>query len=542
MISKQFYGTLPSQSGVYFFYNEDEKLIYIGKAKNLKRRVSSYFIKTNLSEKTKLLVSETEFVDFRITESENEALLLEQNFINSLKPKYNIQLKDDKSFTLIGFTEEKFPAMIIVRQKDNFKGQIFGPFVSKQMTNRLFEFIEETFKIRSCRKKITRLSRPCLLYHINKCSAPCAGFIDEATYKTFLKKAISFLKGEYSYLLKEIQKNIENFSEILEFEKANQLKQEYNLVKEFSQKFSYSWKNEGCYDFLAFFLRDQSGFITLLRIKDGIKTLSVNKYFNYVEEKDDLNSVIISAIVGIYEDIKPAQNIYIPSDKFSHILKQLISEISDENIDIAISCYKTKQERKIYSMLLYQLAELFKQTFKIALYKEQKNLKNLQQLLNLPRIPLRIDGFDISNMSSSYIVGSSVSFYNGNPDKSHYRRYTLKSVHSQDDYAAIEEVVIRKVLEYKNRKENFPDLLLIDGGKGHVNRISRMLKEDLKINIPLIGLAKREETIIVEKEAKELNLPLSDDSLRLLIQIRDEAHRFANKYRVIKMDKAYFEN
>jgi len=193
-------------------------------------------------------------------------------------------------------------------------------------------------------------------------------------------------------------------------------------------------------------------------------------------------------------------------------------------------------------MLLYQLAELFKQTFKIALYKEQKNLKNLQQLLNLPRIPLRIDGFDISNMSSSYIVGSSVSFYNGNPDKSHYRRYTLKSVHSQDDYAAIEEVVTRKVLEYKNRKENFPDLLLIDGGKGHVNRISRMLKEDLKINIPLIGLAKREETIIVEKEAKELNLPLSDDSLRLLIQIRDEAHRFANKYRVIKMDKAYFEN
>lgn len=535
MIEAKFYNTLPEKSGVYLFYDKSKYLLYIGKAKNLKKRVSSYFNKNILNEKTEILVSNISYIDYRLTKSEYEALLLEQNLISELKPKYNIQLKDDKSYTLLGFTKEQFPSLFIIRQKDRFDGITFGPFVSKQMTERLYEFIQRTFKIRTCKKKLKYKSKPCLNYHLGKCSAPCAFLVDENTYILQYKKALSFLKGEYKNLLKEIESQIDTASQSLEFEKANILKTQYNIIKEFQSNYSYKWNFEGEYDFLAFYLRNNYGYITLLRSKDGIKTLSLNKKFTYIEDKDNLDSIILQSFISLYSEVEPASIVFVPAKFLVEPLKLLLKK------DLQIKVYESKYERKIYKTLIFQLIEMYKQSFKIALFNEEKKLKELQKLLNLNKIPYRIDGFDISNIGSSFIVGSSVSFLNGYPDKSNYRQFTIKSINKQDDYSAIEEIVLRRVLEYQNSKNKLPDLICIDGGKGHVRRISETINEDLNIDIPIIGLAKREETIILEKGKKEIKLPLNNEGLKLLVEIRNEAHRFANRYRKKKIDINFFE-
>jgi len=369
MFEAKFYTTLPDKSGVYLFYNSTHALLYIGKAINLKKRVSSYFSKKISDEKTQNLVSNIVYIDYRITKSQYEALLLEQNLISTLKPKYNIQLKDDKSYTLIGFTKEIFPSVLVIRQRDKFNGITFGPFISKMMTIKLYEFIQKTFKIRSCKKKLTSKSKPCLNYHIGKCSAPCAGFIEEKMYNIQYKRAISFLRGEYSYLLKEIEEKINFFSSSLEYEKANTLKNQYQLIKEFHNSFSYKWSSEGIYDFIAFYLRNNNGYITLLRIKDGIKTMSLNKKFSYIGLKEDFDSLILQAIISLYSEIEPANIIYLPSSQFSSPLLELLKK------DIIIKTYRSKQELAFYRTLLLQLIELYKQSFKIALCSEDKKLK-----------------------------------------------------------------------------------------------------------------------------------------------------------------------
>ncbi len=536
MLDAKFYNTLPDKSGVYLFYDKNNEILYIGKAINLKKRVSSYFSKNIIDDKTKVLVSNISYIDYRIAKSQYEALLLEQNLISTLKPKYNIQLKDDKSYTLLGFTKENYPSVFIIRQKDKFDGITFGPFISKMMTNKLYEFIQKTFKIRTCKKKLKNRSKPCLNYHLGKCSAPCAGFIDEDSYNSQFKKALKFLKGEYSYLLKELEDQINMLSSSLEFEKANTLKSQYKLIKEFQSSFSYNWNSEGTYDFIAFYLRNNNGYITLIRSKDGIKTLSINKKFSYLSLNEDLDSLIIQAILSLYSEIEPANTIYLPSNHFNEALLELLKK------EISIKTYRSKLELGIYKTLLLQLIELYKQSFKIALYSENKRLKELQKILNLKKIPHRIDGFDISNIGSSYIVGSSVSFYNGSADKSNYRQFSIKGTTYQDDYAAIEEIVIRRLLEYQNTHSDLPDLVCIDGGKGHVKRISETINKSLNIDITIIGLAKREESIIVEKGKKEIKLPFSNEGLRLLVEIRDEAHRFANRYRKKKIDLNLYKN
>ena len=389
MIEAEFYNTLPEKSGVYLFYDKFQKLLYIGKAKNLKRRVSSYFTKSILDDKTEILVSNIKYIDYRITNSEFEALLIEQNLVSELKPKYNIQLKDDKSYTLLAFTKEKFPSLSIIRQRDKFDGITFGPFTSKQMTDRLYEFIIKTFKIRTCKKRLNHRSKPCLNYHIGKCSAPCAGFIDEYQYNAQYKKAISFLKGEYKNLLKEIEYEINQSSLSLEFEKANFLKNQYMIIKEYQSRYSYNWNFEGTYDFIAFYLRNGNGYITLLRSKDGIKTFSINKKFSYIEDKDNFDSIILQAIISLYKEIEPAQYVFIPTPLLTKILKTLLKNV------VELKLYESKVEKKIYKTLILQLIELYKQSFKIALFNEEKKLKELQKILNLGKIPHRIDGFDI---------------------------------------------------------------------------------------------------------------------------------------------------
>lgn len=381
MIEAKYYNTLPEKTGVYLFYNNKKELLYIGKAKNLKKRVSSYFTKNIYEEKTQILVSLITFIDYRITSSEYESLLLEQNLISTLKPKYNIQLKDDKSYTLIGFTKEKFPSMLILRQKDKIDAVTYGPFISRQMTDKLYDFIQNTFKIRTCQKKLKKKSKPCLNYHIGKCSAPCCGLIDEKKYNIEYKRAISFLKGEYSYLLKEIEQQIYAFSDSLEFEKAESLKNQYLMIKDFHSNFSYKWNFEGTYDFIAFYLRNNNGYITLLKSKDGMKTFSKNMKFSYIEDITDFDSIILQAILSIYNSTETSNIIYVPSPKLIPPLSELLKN------NVEIRSYNSKQEQKIYKGLLLQLLELYKQSFKIALFDEQRKLKELQKILNLNKIP-----------------------------------------------------------------------------------------------------------------------------------------------------------
>lgn len=545
MVDAKNYSKLPNKPGVYFFYDETNKLLYIGKAKNLNKRVSSYFIKTKKDYKTTLLVKKIAFIDYLVTNSEVEAILTEQNLISKNQPPYNIQLKDSKSFSIIVISKEDFPKIKLSKQNNKDIGYIFGPYISVKTAKTLYEFVLKNFKLRVCNRKMDRFSKACLNYHLNLCTAPCERKVTKEEYQIQVRSAINFLKGKYSLLLNNLKKEIENASKNLEFEIANDLKEKYEAILKFKNNKGIKYDFEKNTDFISLFIRKNKGIITLLKVEDKKKVFSITKKFSLIGSiEENLPSILIS----LYSQLLKMENfnfpeiIYLPisikcNKSLFELIKQSLTKFFNYKSSFKIKNYLKKNELKVLIELLNHQKIAFKDIYFIPSKKELDALTELKNLLNLKSLPSRIEGFDISNFDSKIIVGSSVSFFNGIPDKSNYRQYNIRSIEFQNDVESISEIVARRLLQYINSNNKLPDLLLIDGGKPQVNKVKE-ITNSLNIDVNIVGLAKKKETIVFPGKKEDINLPYTSSALRLLIKIRDEAHRFSNRYRKIKDNKS----
>lgn len=527
---------MPENSGVYIMKDKNGKIIYIGKAKNLKKRLSSYFYKNQKDPKTYALVSRIETVDTIITDNEMEALILESNLIKKHKPKYNIMLKYGDGYPWIKVTvNEDFPRVYRVRKRYNDKAKYFGPYISYGQLNEHLNIIHSLFPIRKCHKKVPFTNpkeKPCFNYHIKRCAGPCKGYIDSETYKReYIDKIILFLSGKYKYLLEILEEKMKEASEKLQFEKAAKLRDGIESVKSVLDKQKVYIDDHSDIDIIGHFLFDNVISITNMHIREGKLISKENFNFDVNQEQEE---IIEDFITSYYEDAD-----FVPSE--------IIIDMELSSVDL-LNEYLTEKRGKKSEIVVpkrgqkYDLLGMANNNAKFS-YKVEKKitdkelvLMQLKKILSLDKEPRRIEGFDIGNLLGKTAYASCVSFFNGKPDKRNYRIFGIKTIDTPNDYEMMREAVARRYQSLKNENKEFPDLILIDGGKGQLNAAKSML-DAVGVDIPICSLAKRDEEIFIPDENDPIRLPKNNSALRLLQSVRDEAHRFCNTFHKKQRDK-----
>lgn len=520
---------LPTKPGVYIMKNIKSKIIYIGKAKNIKKRVSSYFYSNQKDPKTLALVSHIDNIEYIITDSELEALVLESNLIKKHKPKYNIMLKSGDGYPWIKVTvNEAFPRVIKARRRYKDKAKYFGPYVSYRLFNEHLRIINMLFPIRHCNKKLPtdkKNVKPCFNYHIKRCSGACIGKIDSETYKTeYIDKIILFLSGKYKSLLSELEAMMKEASDKLLFEKAGKIRDGIQAVQSVLDKQKVYIDESSDIDVVGYFIFDELMSVSVLHIREG--KLIGKESFRF-EASNDIDELLGDFIARYYEDAD-----FIPPEIY------LNKEIA--SMDVLNQFLSKKRERKAQLIVpkigqKHELVQMADKNAKFA-YKAEKKitdkelvLMKLKEVLSLDKEPRRIEGFDIGNLLGKLSYASCVSFYNGKPDKKNYRIFGIKSVDKPNDYESMREAVARRYQRLKNENKEYPDLILIDGGKGQLNAAKSIL-DALEVDIPICSLAKRDEEIFLPGKSKPVKLPKNNEALRLLQAVRDEAHRFCNTF------------
>ena len=508
---------IPKKPGVYIFYNKEKKPLYVGKAINLKNRVSSYFSSIKHSIKTKSLVSKINFVDFVITKNENDSFLLENNFIKNLNPKYNILLRDDKSFPWIIIKNEVFPRIFITRNENKKEGKYFGPFLSYKKANEILIILKKLYPTISCshvlNKKLTKQKNSCLSCQISNCKGPCSGEQTEKKYNENIKEISNFLKGNFNNLIKDFKKNMFLYSKNLQFELAQKEKEKILLLNEFKEKSVIVNNSFSNHDVFCVISSDTFSFFSFLRVSNGVISIYKNSFVKKILNETD--EYLLSVFIN---------NIY---NNFENISNSIISNIKILNYKsiIPIKGYKKNIIDFSFKNLL-----IYKQRFEL---KKSNNkdynliIKNLKNLLKLKSLPKYIECFDNSNLFGKNPTSACVVFKNGVPSKKEYIHFNIKTVKIINDFDSMYEAVKRRYLFLKNENKPFPNLILIDGGKGQLSSAYKALKEiKLDNKIELISVAKKEE-IIFNTKKEEFKLDHHSDELKLIQFLRDEAHRFS---------------
>lgn len=502
--------SLPQYPGCYLFKNKDNKVIYVGKAKNLHKRVNSYFKKNNIDIKTQAMLKHVKNLDFVVTDNEVEALVLENTLIKKHKPHYNVRLKDAKSHSYICLSDEKFPRIFIDRMKKT-KGKYFGPFVSAQERDYILRFIKKTFAIRTC-KRLPK--KACLRFHIGLCDAPCAGAINYEEYQEKIDNVKMVLSGKVNDSIKKLTKEMKNFSNNNNYEKALRLRDQIKALEHLSGHQKMQREKKYDEDIINYIVRDDFVYLMVFNVYKGTLT---NKNEFVFEYNNDL---------GFFDDF------LIQFYSENPVPKEIIIPIE---VDESLSLFFAKKRKRKVALTVpkkgekKQLLDLVKKNIERVFFKNNQKTKALKKSLNLNEDPFIIECFDISHLSGTSTVGSMVLFRNGRTDKENYRRFKIRSVEGVDDFAAISEVVRRRYSRIKEENSDPPDLIVIDGGRGQLNAAWNELKK-LGFNIPLVSIAKEFEEIYVPGEKEVLVLDKKDDGLHYLQEIRNEAHRFAIKY------------
>ncbi|MGP8337230.1 MAG: excinuclease ABC subunit UvrC [Methanosarcinaceae archaeon] len=522
---------IPDSPGVYMMKDRFDTIIYVGKARSLKKRVRQYFqSQKNQSEKTKILVGHIEDLEYIVTGSEVEALVLEANLIKKYKPHYNIQLKDDKHYPYVKVTtNSRFPGIYIVRQRLIDEAIYFGPYTNVKAIRKTLDIISRIFQIRRCRKKITGTQlRPCLNFHIRRCLAPCAGGVSEDEYKEQVLGVVRFLKGDVSGLIDQLETRMNGFAAAQEYEAASMVRDQLMALKSLSgQQASTAGSDDR--DVIAAVSGDSGLFIQMFYVRDG--NMAGRADFLLTRDSNDtgIPDVLAEFIKQYYPDSPVPPEILVEHDiPDKNLITEWLTKKSGYHVRIHVP--KRGHKRKLLDMagknakMSMELAQLKEKPHKTA----KQSLVQLREVLSLNSLPDRIEAFDISNISGTDSVGSMVVFEKGIPTKSEYRHFNIKTVEGIDDFAMMGEVVFRRYMRLIEEKRSMPDLILIDGGAGQVSAAYGSLKE-LGMNIPLIGLAKKHEHIVTTKKGagEVIILPHTSMALTLLMQIRDEAHRFA---------------
>lgn len=526
---------LPETSGVYIMKNKDDEVIYVGKAKVLKRRVKSYFDNTPKTQKTYALLSNIDHFEYILTNSELDAFSLECNLIKKYKPKYNILLKDDKSFPYIKIDmNERYPRIQVARRpKSEPNVLLFGPYVTGTRIGELITLIKSAYPIRWCNKnfdKQPRLARPCLHGEIGNCLAPCISEENEKKYMKMLDQVIDFLNGKTGDIKKQLKEKMNKLAEELKFEDALVVRNQLTSVTNMEKELITSLDNDKDIDIFGIAEQDETFAVNVMMIRGGKNLGQVN----YLLENaiGDKNELLLSFISNYYSEkaqlVKEIVALNLTEEN-SHMLQEFMLSHFGKVVRITIPKIGVKKE--LVENSEKNAKEYLEHSKERIAKKEQMTsdaLNNLKKLLNLKRLN-RIEGYDISNISGTYSVASMVVFEGGEPAYKEYRKFKIKTVEGPNDFASMNEVLTRRLTDYIQQKENFakrPDLILIDGGFGQLHMAYKAVT-DLGLDIPMISLAKRDEEICTTVSDQPICLKKSDYTLRLLQRVRDESHRFA---------------
>lgn len=528
---------LPKNPGIYFFKDKGGEVIYIGKARSLKDRVKSYFLPTS-DAKIKKILSETEEIDFILTDSSKEAAFLENNFIHQHQPKFNLRLKDDKSFPYLKLTlQEKFPAIYLTRRVEEDGAKYFGPFSPAHQARNTIHLSAKYFGVRTCQESVPgKRKRPCLDYDLKLCSAPCVEYISESDYRESIKNAFLFLEGKTEKLLKILKKKMQEAAARQEFEQAAHWRDIIRTIEEIKAKpklISVGMENK---DIFGYSRENKNVALYVFFMRKGKVIESEDIFFQEKEDIDD-KETLSNYLKTFYKHRKSMPDKillpFAPEEK-DGILKR-VSNLRGKKIEIIVP-------RKGKNKKLVDLASSNAEILLRKKYEGLAPLMEIKKIFNLKSIPERIEGFDISNIGGEESVGSLVVFENGRPQKNDYRKYKIKTVAGPNDVASLQEVIRRRYKRVLEEKKDFPDLILVDGGKGQLNAARGALEELGVGNQPIVSLAKKEEIIFAPDRKKGISLERTSPALKLFQNIRDEAHRFAISFHRLRREKRSFES
>ena len=543
---------LPAKPGVYIMHDKEDAIIYVGKAISLRNRVRSYFREsTNKSPKIEKMVTKIARFEYIVTDSELEALVLENNLIKEHNPKYNTMLKDDKTYPYIKVTMgEEYPRVLFSRQMKKDKSRYFGPFTSAFAVKDTIELINKLYKLRTCNRALPRdigLDRPCLNYHIKQCNAPCQGYVSKEEYRSQVEQALDFLNGNFNPILTQLKQKMEEASENMEFEEAIRYRDLYNSVKQVAQKQKITDSDGEDKDIIALAKDENDAVVQVFFVRDG--KLIGREHFFMTRVADSTSAQILLDFVKQFYAGTP----FVP--------KELMLQEEIEDIPVLEQYLTMRRGSRVYIRVpkkgtKEKLVELAATNASLVLSKDRERIKREEgrtigavkeicALLSLPAAD-RMEAFDISNISGFENVGSMVVYEKGKPKRSDYRKFKIKTVAGPDDYACMREVLTRrfrhgmeeaKELSEKNLEKEFgsftkfPDLLLMDGGKGQVNIALQVLKE-LQLSIPVCGMVKDDyhRTRGLYYQNQEIEIDPHSEGFKLITRIQDEAHRFAIEY------------
>ena len=529
--------SLPKKAGIYFFKARTGDVIYIGKASSLRDRAKSYFQQTS-DKKIKNILSETWDLDFILTDSPKEAAFLENNFIRQYQPKFNLRLKDDKSFPYLKMTiKEKYPALTFTRRVEEDGAKYFGPYSPAHQARQTSHLIAKYFGVRTCKEAVPgKRKRPCLEYDLNLCSAPCVEFISESGYRESVDNALFFLEGKTSTLLNIIKQKMRESAARQEFEQAAQWRDLILTIEEIKQRPRLISVRKENIDIYGFSRERENVAVYVFIMRSGRVIESEELYFQ--EKEKTLNRDILSFC--LWDFYKSRRNLpdklLLPfSPERKDELSKMLSKKRHKKVDI-LTPLKGKNK---------QLLDLAKTNAEILMHKKSEGLSLLEEmrkLLDLKALPARIEGYDISNTGGDESVGALVVFENGFPLKKDYRKYKIKSVEGPNDVASLQEVIRRRYIRLLKEKERFPDLILVDGGKSQLNAAGAVFKELGLSHLPVVSLAKKDELIFTPSRKAGIRLDRTSSVLKLFQNIRDESHRFALSFHRLKRIKKSFES
>lgn len=535
---KNLVSALPHEPGIYQYFDKDGTIIYIGKAKDLKKRVSSYFTKTHDNRKTAILVRNIIDIKTIVVETEQDALILENNLIKKYKPRYNIMLKDDKTYPWICIKNESFPRVFQTRRIERDGSLYFGPFTSVMLVRTLLELFRQSYKLRNCNLQLSEANvsrgkfKVCLQYHIGNCLGPCENYQNEESYNKSIEEIKSILKGNIGSVISGLKTAMKKYSEELNFEEAQQIKLRLDILQNYQAKSTVVSPTIQNVDVYSFLRDDQTIYINFLKVVRGSVihsfTLEIKEK---VEENDE--DILLFGITEIRQRIFSNATEFIVPFKPSFQLegikftipqrgdKKMLLELSEKNVK-----YYVLETKKNNSLLKNEKPS-------------ERILKTAQKDLGLKELPFHIECFDNSNLQGTNPVASCVVFKNAKPAKKEYRHFNIKTVDGPNDFASMEEIVFRRYRRLLDENQHLPNLIIVDGGKGQLgSALNALEKLGLRGKLPIIGIAKRLEEIYYPGDPVPLYIDKTSETLKLIQQMRDEAHRFGITHHRDKRSKA----
>jgi excinuclease ABC subunit C len=537
--------TIPHEPGIYKYFDGKGSLLYVGKAKNLRKRVGSYFNKTVASYKTYELVQRISRIEFTIVNSEQDAFLLENSLIKQFQPLFNINLKDDKSYPYIVIKNEPYPRIFLTRRKIMDGSEYLGPFTSVAKVRELLDFVKANIQLRTCKLNLTRNNiekgkfKVCLEYHLGNCKGPCENLQTEADYREGLMQLKNILKGNLNPVIQHFKKEMKAVAEKLEFEKAQIIRKKIEHLEQYQSRSVIVSNQHINADVFAMMQEENQAYVTYLMVQNGtIVQTHTSQWETHLDEtREEILSFAIAQLRTTFNSLS------------AEIVVPIALEYEEPNVTVTVP--KGGDRKKLLELaeknIDYYREEIRKKKMLNLESASEKDpvamVQRLQQDLQLPQLPMHIECFDNSNLHGSFPVSAMVCFRNGAPSKKDYRHFNVKTVQGINDFATMKEVVFRRYKRLQEENQPLPQLVIIDGGKGQLGAAMESIDElGLHGKMTVVGLAKNEEEIFFPGDVESVKLPYQSESLRLVRRIRDEVHRFGITFHRQKRSKGTFKN